>query len=73
MNARAVERQSLEDNLRHAIERNELFLHYQPKVNLSTGAIIGVEALVRWRHPQRGLVPPEQFIAIAEDLSLIHI
>ena len=71
MNTRAVERQSLEDKLRHAIERNELLLHYQPKVNLSTGAIIGVEALVRWRHPERGLVPPEQFIAIAEDSSLI--
>jgi diguanylate cyclase (GGDEF)-like protein/PAS domain S-box-containing protein len=71
MNTRAVERQSLEDRLRHAIERNELLLHYQPKVNLSTGAIIGVEALVRWRHPERGLVPPEQFIAIAEDSGLI--
>ena len=58
MNARAVERQCLEDGLRHAIERQEFVLHYQPKMNLETGAIIGVEALIRWRHPERGLVPP---------------
>ena len=71
MNARALERQSLEDDLRQAIERRELLLHYQPKIDLPTGAIIGAEALVRWRHPERGLVPPEQFIAIAEDCGLI--
>ena len=58
MNVRAVERQSLEDGLRHAMERQEFVLHYQPKINLETGAIIGVEALIRWRHPERGLVPP---------------
>jgi diguanylate cyclase (GGDEF)-like protein/PAS domain S-box-containing protein len=71
MNARAVERQSLEFNLRYAIERQELILHYQPKLNLATGAIIGIEALIRWKHPQRGLVPPGQFIAIAEDCGLM--
>src|ERR1017187_282791 len=49
------------------IERQRLLLHYQPKINLATGAIIGVEALIRWHHPQRGLVPPAQFIAIAEE------
>jgi EAL domain-containing protein (putative c-di-GMP-specific phosphodiesterase class I) len=66
-----MERQSLEDSLRHAIERCELSLHYQPKMNLATGTIIGVEALIRWCHPERGLVPPVQFIAIAEDSGLI--
>ena len=71
MNARAIERQSLENGLRYAIERRELVLHYQPKLNLATGGIIGVEALIRWRHPQRGLVLPGKFIAIAEDSGLI--
>jgi diguanylate cyclase (GGDEF)-like protein len=71
MNARAVERQSLEYNLRYAIERQELVLHYQPKLNLATGAIIGIEALIRWKHPQLGLVSPGQFIATAEDCGLI--
>src|SRR5450631_1444830 len=71
MNVRAMERQSLEDSLRHAMERCELSLHYQPKIHLATGTISGVEALIRWRHPQRGLVPPDKFIAIAEDCGLI--
>jgi diguanylate cyclase (GGDEF)-like protein len=71
MNIRAVERQSLENGLRHAMERQEFVLHYQPKMNLATGAIIGVEALIRWRHPQRGLVPPAQFIPVAEECGLI--
>ena len=71
MNARAIERQSLEDTLHYAIERQELVLHYQPKFNLATGGIIGAEALIRWRHPQRGLVPPGQFISIAEECGLI--
>ena len=57
--------------MRHAIERHELVLHYQPKHDLATGEIIGAEALIRWRHPQRGLVLPEKFIAIAEDCGLI--
>ena len=55
---RAVERQSVENDLRHAIERQEFVLHYQPKMNLDTGAIIGVEALIRWRHPAARLVRP---------------
>lgn len=71
MNARAIERQSLQEDLHYAIERQELALHYQPKLDLATGEIIGAEALIRWRHPERGLVPPAQFIPIAEDCGLI--
>jgi diguanylate cyclase (GGDEF)-like protein/PAS domain S-box-containing protein len=71
MNLRAVERQSLEGNLREALEREEFLLHYQPKVNLETGEITGVEALIRWQHPSRGLVAPAQFVPIAEDCGLI--
>jgi diguanylate cyclase (GGDEF)-like protein/PAS domain S-box-containing protein len=71
MNLRAVERQSLEGNLREALEREEFLLHYQPKVNLDTGEITGVEALIRWQHPSRGLVAPAQFVPIAEDCGLI--
>lgn len=71
MNRRAVERQSLESYLRRALEREEFLLHYQPKVDLKTGAITGVEALVRWQQPDRGLVPPAQFVPIAEDCGLI--
>ena len=71
MNVRAVERQSLEESLRRALERNEFVLHYQPKINLNTGSISGAEALIRWTHPTRGLVSPAQFIPIAEDSGLI--
>src|ERR1700724_1393920 len=71
MNRKAVERQSLEGSLRRALEREEFLLHYQPKVNLDTGEITGVEALIRWRQPNRGLVPPSQFVPIAEDCGLI--
>jgi diguanylate cyclase (GGDEF)-like protein/PAS domain S-box-containing protein len=71
MNVRAVERQSIEEDLRHAVERKEFTLHYQPKINLETGAITGAEALLRWSHPTRGSVPPAQFIPIAEDSGLI--
>jgi diguanylate cyclase (GGDEF)-like protein/PAS domain S-box-containing protein len=71
MNLRAIERQSLEDGLRGAIAQNEFELHYQPKMNLHTGAVIGVEALIRWRHPERGLVSPVEFIPIAEECGLI--
>jgi diguanylate cyclase (GGDEF)-like protein/PAS domain S-box-containing protein len=71
MNVRAVERQSIEESLRRALERDEFLVHYQPKVNLTTGEISGAEALIRWRHPVRGMVPPSDFIPIAEDCGLI--
>jgi diguanylate cyclase (GGDEF)-like protein/PAS domain S-box-containing protein len=71
MNVRAVERQSIEEGLRRAIERNEFVLYYQPKINLASGAITGAEALIRWNHPTRGLVSPDQFIHIAEASGLI--
>ncbi len=68
---RAMERLTLESELRRALERAEFELHYQPKVDLQTGAIIGAEALIRWRHPERGMIPPGMFIAIAEESNLI--
>lgn len=71
MNARALERQVLEHGLRRALACEEFVLHYQPKINLATGVIIGVEALIRWNHPERGLVPPVNFIPIAEECGLI--
>ena len=71
MNANAIERQAVETDLRHAVDRHEFLLNYQPKVNLATGAISGVEALIRWQRPQRGLVQPAQFIPIAEESGLI--
>jgi diguanylate cyclase (GGDEF)-like protein/PAS domain S-box-containing protein len=71
MGLQAVERQSLEGQLRYALERQELLLHYQPKVNLKTAAITSVEALVRWQHPERGLLLPGQFLPIAEDTGMI--
>lgn len=72
MNVAAIERLQLESQLRHALERSEFRLYYQPKINLSSGRINGVEALVRWEHPQRGLVSPGQFISLAEDTGLIE-
>jgi diguanylate cyclase (GGDEF)-like protein/PAS domain S-box-containing protein len=71
MNARAVERQSIEESLRRALERQEFVLHYQPKVNFRTGEITGAEALIRWTHPGRGSVSPAQFIPVAEECGLI--
>jgi len=71
MNARAVQRQSIEADLRGALERHEFVLHYQPKTNLLTGKIVGVEALIRWAHPKRGLLQPVEFVSIAEDCGLI--
>lgn len=71
MNVRAVERQSIEENLRRALERQEFTLQYQPKIRLRTGEITGAEALLRWTHPVRGPVSPAQFIPVAEDCGLI--
>jgi len=71
LNVRAVERQSIESGLHSALDRREFELFYQPMMNLKTGAIVGAEALIRWRHPDRGLVEPAQFVPIAEDCGLI--
>ena len=71
MNIRAVARQSVEADLRRALEREEFTLHFQPKVDLRTGGITGAEALIRWLHPTRGMVPPAEFIPIAEDCGLV--
>jgi diguanylate cyclase (GGDEF)-like protein/PAS domain S-box-containing protein len=71
MNVRAVERQSVEEGLRRALERHELSLHYQPQIDLITGMVTGAEALLRWMHPVRGAVPPGKFIPVAEDCGLI--
>src|SRR6202041_2836989 len=71
MHAQLAARQSLDADLRCALGRNEFVLHYQPKLNLQTGQITGVEALIRWLHPQRGLVYPEQFVPLAEECGLI--
>src|ERR1700730_16629569 len=71
MNVHAAERQIITGDLRHALARDEFVLEYQPKVNLVSGAITGIEALIRWQHPSRGILPPLQFIQIAEDCGLI--
>jgi diguanylate cyclase (GGDEF)-like protein/PAS domain S-box-containing protein len=71
MNVRAVERQSIEESLRRALERKEFTLNYQPIINLKTGEITGAEALLRWAHPSRGPVSPAEFIPVAEDCGLI--
>jgi diguanylate cyclase (GGDEF)-like protein/PAS domain S-box-containing protein len=72
MDARLQERKALERDLRLALVRNELELYYQPKLDLASGRISGVEALVRWNHPERGMVPPLAFIDVAEQTGLIH-
>jgi diguanylate cyclase (GGDEF)-like protein/PAS domain S-box-containing protein len=71
MNVRAVERQMIESHLRHVLARGEFVLHYQAKVNLDSGRITGAEALLRWMHPDWGMVLPDRFVPIAEDCGLI--
>ena len=71
MNARAQERLAVENYLRLALRRNELVLHYQPRMKVATGELVGVEALIRWQHPRRGLLAPGKFIDVAEDSGLI--
>jgi diguanylate cyclase (GGDEF)-like protein len=71
MHAEALTRLQIETDLRHAFERNEFFLHYQPIVSLKTGRVVGAEALVRWRHFERGVVSPATFVPVAEDTGLV--
>jgi EAL domain-containing protein (putative c-di-GMP-specific phosphodiesterase class I)/GGDEF domain-containing protein len=71
MNVHTLERLELESDLRHALERREFLLHYQPKVEVATGLITGIEALLRWNHPRRGLISPMEFIPLAEETGLI--
>lgn len=71
MNETAITRMKLESHLRHALEYNELSLHYQPQVDLGSGEIIGLEALLRWEHPQQGAISPATFIPVAEESGLI--
>ena len=71
MNARALDRLMMETRLRRALERDEFVLHYQPRVDVPTGRIVGAEALIRWQHPERGLLPPAEFIPLVEDAGLV--
>ena len=71
MNLKAMDRLELENKLRKALDKEELLLHYQPQVDINTGEIIGIEALMRWQEPERGLIPPVEFIPLAEDTGLI--
>ena len=71
MNASAMAKLALENDLRHAVTRREFLLHYQPKLDLATNRIVSVEALVRWQHPQRGLIAPGEFIGLAEETGII--
>ena len=71
MGAQVASRSSLANDLRHGLAKREFFLHYQPLVDLNTRRIIGLESLVRWQHPTRGLIPPAQFIPIAEQIGFI--
>jgi EAL domain-containing protein (putative c-di-GMP-specific phosphodiesterase class I) len=70
MGAQALDRLMLESSLRRAIERDEFVLHYQPRVDVASGRVVGAEALIRWQHPERGLLPPAQFIPLVESTGL---
>ena len=71
MGAQAMDRLMLESSLRRAIDRNEFVLHYQPRIDVTSGAVVGAEALIRWQHPERGLLPPAEFIPLVEDAGLV--
>jgi predicted signal transduction protein with EAL and GGDEF domain len=72
MHVAVLERLELEVDLQRALERGEMVLHYQPIVDLTTGHVVALEALVRWRHPTRGMVQPDDFIPLAEETGQIH-
>jgi diguanylate cyclase (GGDEF)-like protein/PAS domain S-box-containing protein len=71
MNTHALERLEVEHGIRRALKRNEFVVYYQPKVSLASGYVVGFEALLRWDHPERGLIPPGEFISVAEETGLI--
>jgi diguanylate cyclase (GGDEF)-like protein len=72
LNTKLAQREELEVGLRHALVRNEFILHYQPRIDLASGRLIGLEALLRWQHPRFGLLPPARFLPILESSGLIH-
>ncbi len=72
LNAKLAQREELELGLRHALVRDEFVLHYQPRIDVNSGRLIGLEALLRWRHPRFGLLPPARFLPILESSGLIH-
>ncbi|GAG97492.1 unnamed protein product, partial [marine sediment metagenome] len=72
LNTKLEQREELEIGLRHALVRNEFVLHYQPRIDVSNGRLIGLEALLRWQHPRFGLLPPSRFVPILESSGLIH-
>jgi EAL domain-containing protein (putative c-di-GMP-specific phosphodiesterase class I) len=71
MNTRSYERLGMETSIRHALDQGQFELHYQPKIEVDTGKIIGAEALIRWNHPERGIISPMEFIPLAEETGLI--